>query len=292
MICKLDNCLVSVIIPCYNQGIFLEECLNSVINQDYKNLEVIIINDGSDDSTKYIAENYCAKDTRLKLINLEEHKGVSVARNIGLKQTKGEWIQFLDSDDMLEEYKLRESSKYFEENVDVIISGYRYFESDEGFEKTRILGRSDFLPEVFIDKNDKTDVKKLFFLKNPFVISAPLFHSKIFKKIGGFNETLTGLEDWELHLRCALNDFVFHHFGYKEKSKTLIRLHHNSAMRNVKMMDRNLILFKKIIQAYPEYEMLGIKAENYRRLTFKAFLFSLIPPLFVKLYRKFFLKES
>lgn len=92
--------IVSIIIPVYNTEQFLEECLNSIVNQTYKNLEIILINDGSTDSSLEICKKYQQKDKRIILIS-QENKGAGVARNKGLDIAKGEYITFVDSDDFV-----------------------------------------------------------------------------------------------------------------------------------------------------------------------------------------------
>lgn len=91
---------VSVIIPAYNAEKYLKECLNSVLNQTYKNVELIVINDGSTDRTKDILEEYTSIHCNMRVIHTE-NGGVSAARNIGLEHATGEYIMFLDSDDLL-----------------------------------------------------------------------------------------------------------------------------------------------------------------------------------------------
>ena len=97
--------LVSIIIPCYNQGLFLEETLQSVFNQIYTDWECLIVNDGSDDNTEEIALNWTDKDSRFRYF-LKKNEGVSSARNFGLHKAKGDFIQFLDSDDLIAEDKI------------------------------------------------------------------------------------------------------------------------------------------------------------------------------------------
>lgn len=93
---------VSLIIPIYNSSKYLNRCLNSVINQTYPFLEIICINDGSTDNSTEILNKYARDDNRISVINIE-NKGVSNARNIGIKEAKGRYIAFLDSDDYLEQ---------------------------------------------------------------------------------------------------------------------------------------------------------------------------------------------
>lgn len=92
---------VSVIIPVYNVEKYLSHCLESIINQTYQNLEIIIVNDGSPDNCHLIIADFAARDSRIKIIN-QENKGISVARNCGIEACTGELIMFVDSDDWVE----------------------------------------------------------------------------------------------------------------------------------------------------------------------------------------------
>ena len=87
---------ISVIVPVYNVDRYLEICIDSLINQTYDNLEIILINDGSTDDSKLICEKYLKLDKRIKLIN-QKNKGVSSARNNGIRNSSGEYIEFVDS---------------------------------------------------------------------------------------------------------------------------------------------------------------------------------------------------
>ena len=96
------NELISIIIPIYNTENYLAECLESIINQTYYNLEVLLIDDGSTDNSGRICDDYAQKDTRIKVIH-KENGGVSSARNIGLDLARGEYLVFIDSDDFVDE---------------------------------------------------------------------------------------------------------------------------------------------------------------------------------------------
>ena len=98
---KEEN-LVSVIIPVYNVEKYLPKCLDSVINQTYKNLEIILVDDGSPDNSGKICDEYAEKDSRIKVIH-KENGGVSSARNVGIKQAKGQYLLFVDSDDYIKD---------------------------------------------------------------------------------------------------------------------------------------------------------------------------------------------
>lgn len=94
---------VSIILPVYNVEQFLKQCLDSIVNQSFKNIELIVINDCSTDNSLKIIEEYKQKDERIVLINLKENSGVSNARNEGLKIAKGKYISFIDSDDWVKQ---------------------------------------------------------------------------------------------------------------------------------------------------------------------------------------------
>lgn len=95
------NGLVSVILPVYNVEKYIREALDSVINQTYKNLEIILVDDGSPDSSGDICDEYAAKDDRIRVIH-KENGGVSSARNAGIEAARGDWIYFIDPDDWIE----------------------------------------------------------------------------------------------------------------------------------------------------------------------------------------------
>ena len=95
----MDNVLISVIVPAYNVETTIAKCLDSILNQSYKNIEIIVVNDGSTDSTKDIVLQYCSNYHRVSLINHEKNRGLFLARISGVKKAKGEYIGFVDSDD-------------------------------------------------------------------------------------------------------------------------------------------------------------------------------------------------
>lgn len=97
----MEDILVTIVLPVYNVGKYLEICLDSVLQQSYRNLEVILVEDGSTDNSPAICDEYAQKDSRIRVIH-KENEGVSTARNVGIKAAKGEYICFADSDDILQ----------------------------------------------------------------------------------------------------------------------------------------------------------------------------------------------
>ena len=92
--------LISVIIPIYRVELYLKECIDSVLNQTYKNMEIILVDDGSDDNCPNICDAYKKKDSRIQVIH-KKNGGLSDARNAGIEIAKGEYICFIDSDDVI-----------------------------------------------------------------------------------------------------------------------------------------------------------------------------------------------
>lgn len=284
----MNNKLVSIIIPCYNQARYLPEALQSVLTQTYSDWECIIVNDGSTDNTEDVAKEWTLKDKRFKYIN-KKNGGLSSARNAGLLMADGEYIQLLDSDDLLESDKIKHQVEFLyvnDKKIEVVISGYRYFQDQDPARELLIFGPLDLLPEVALNSEDKKDIIKLFSRTNPMVVSAPLYHKSTFDKVGTFDENLTALEDWDFHFRCIINGISFQHSGYMPKSKTLIRIHNHSMSHNRRNMIKSL---RRLQQKHKNNYIFAV--EN--NLVFSDFKKSLIrslkfvtPPAFIWLIKK------
>lgn len=119
------NKKLTIIIPIYNTEKYLQECLESIANQNYKNIEVICVDDGSTDDSVQIVESFIAKDSRFNLIKAE-HNGVSYARNLGLENATGEYVTFVDSDDKIEQETYSEALKHIEK-VDFVCFKIKVF---------------------------------------------------------------------------------------------------------------------------------------------------------------------
>lgn len=113
--------MVSIVIPIYNSETTLRRCLNSVINQSIFDWELILVDDGSNDKSDDICDEYAAKDQRVKVFH-KKNGGVSSARNIGLDNAKGEWVVFIDADDFVKESYLANLLEHSQKQVDLVIS--------------------------------------------------------------------------------------------------------------------------------------------------------------------------
>ena len=111
--------MISIIVPVYNVESYLKECLESIRQQTFTDIEVILVNDGSNDGSREICERYCEKDIRFRLIN-QENQGQSVARNRGFKESIGQYIMFVDSDDVINTNVLEVLLPYMKTDVDIV----------------------------------------------------------------------------------------------------------------------------------------------------------------------------
>ncbi len=156
---------VSIIIPVYNTEKYLEKCLNSVTNQTYQDLEIIIINDGSTDSSETIIKKYADKSQQIKYLK-QKNAGQSRARNNGLKAATGDLIVFLDSDDFLDTNMISKLIKPFEEdkNIELTFCNYYMYYSEDKIIKNQYF------------QNSISDLKKAYLIEPP----GPAF--KMYKK--------------------------------------------------------------------------------------------------------------
>lgn len=183
-----NNSIVSVIVPCYNHGIYLSECLDSILNQTYKNWECIVIDNGSTDNTKQITESFAQKDKRFKYIYTEQ-KGVSFARNLGIKSSTGKYILPVDADDKI-------AHLYIENGVDVL----------EKKENIKLV----YCNAMMFGAADKDWMLPEFSLKNilieNIIFCSGLYGRKDYDQTNGYNEQMVeGFEDWDFWLALLKN---------------------------------------------------------------------------------------
>lgn len=181
------NDLITIIIPVYNGEKYLNKCLDSIINQTYKNLEIIIVNDGSTDNTKKICDEYIKKDNRIKVIN-KKNEGVSAARNDGIEASAGKYISFVDADDFIEK-------EFAEKMLDILIKydakyvtcGYKRVYDDH----TEFVNND--LSEMVVTKDEY--IKKLLNVQNGYgFVHMKLIEKDILKNVR-FNKELKVGED-------------------------------------------------------------------------------------------------
>jgi len=241
----MDKPLVSIIIPTYNYGALIGQTLQCVLQQSYSNWEVIIIDDGSTDNTRDIIQPFIT-DRRFSYYK-QENKGLPAARNAGIEIAKGEYIQFLDADDLLSEEKIAIQVEYMEKHqwLHISYTNGLYFKEDNVHETyaNRRMTQTSWIPKL----NGK-GIHLIMELvrRNIMPVNAALMKREVFSLIGLQNDTLKSLEDWEFWLRCAIGDL---YFGYCDhhSSIALIRLHSESmSIDKMRMMSQELFLREKI----------------------------------------------
>ena len=210
--------LVSIVIPVYNAEKYLARCLDSIVNQTHKNIEILLINDGSVDNTFNICEEYARNDRRIKLFH-EDNQGVSVARNCGIDNATGEYLVFIDADDYIEHNYVETLVNTIEkEKVDMVICGIKEIISDSTINRkargeiTGVLGDDyfniiDFLCVPFskIYRNQIIKEQKLKFLKELNYAEDELFNLNYYKNVKSYVFIDSPLYIYDHHLN-SLSD--------------------------------------------------------------------------------------
>ena len=206
----MNHPTVSVVVPCYNQAQYLDEALQSVLDQTFSNWECIIINDGSPDNTEQVAHKWLQLDSRFKYIT-QENSGLSEARNAGILTAKGQYILPLDSDDKIGKDYLELAIEVFQKDAAIKIV----------YCKARKFGAADTewnLPTYNLDE---------LFVDNMIFCSA-LFRKEDWISVGGYDKNMReGLEDWEFWIALLKDGSKVHRleevqFYYRIKSESMI----------------------------------------------------------------------
>lgn len=269
--------LISIICPCYNQAQYLDECLQSVLDQTFSDWECIIVNDGSPDNTEEVARKWIERDQRFKYLK-QKNKGVSAARNLGIRHAEGNYFQFLDGDDKLQKNKLLYQIKILESNgsIDVLYGGSRYFK-DKNPNNLFAIHPTGIVPTVDMHFDDANQLEILL-NKNLCTICAALYRSVIFEKVNFKN---VAFEDYLLNIEIAAHHFKFH-FQKEVYGNCLVRLTDESQMVRHLSSERYNSLFnrerEKIKSGLRMCYFSQYKTKNSLNLKEKIAMF--IPPIF------------
>lgn len=209
---------ISIIIPTYNREDYIADTIQSVLEQTYKDFEVIVVDDGSTDNTKSKLEKFGSK---IKLIE-QKNSERAIARNNGVKQSSGEYIAFVDSDDIWVKNKLEKQIEILENNKDIILTYSSCLRINQNGSKIKPAerqkqGYSGLLFEKLLIRN---------FITSP----TPLLRRKNFEQIEGFKSKYIPYEDWEFWIRLStLGKFLFiptplaYYRIHKEQSVKLVQ---------------------------------------------------------------------
>ena len=242
--------MVSIIVPTYNNAHLISETLKSIWNQTYSDWECLVIDNGSTDNTSDVVRIFCESDRRFIYV-YQRNNGVSAARNAGLRLLKGDYVQFLDSDDLLETDKISRQVEYLENNedVDVVYSDFMRFASDipGKFSGEAIavgagyVANSEMLPKLIRGN----------FLR----INTPLLRRRVIDIVGFFRENLYSVEDWEYWMRCACRRIKFTYYT-APAANVLVRINPNGLSHDLQTMQRHYL---PALQEIFIHESLGIR---------------------------------
>jgi len=200
---------VSVIIATYNRASLLQRAIESVLSQTFQHFEIIIVDDGSTDTTAQVVETY--RHPKIRYIRHSENRGKSVALNNGLESAKGEYIAFLDDDDLWLRHKLQLQVDILEksdDDVGIVFSGRMSMDEDGGILEVIRPKRLKYHPRDFLLRNISI------------LASTVLAKKKYLSMVGGFDEAITNREDLDLWIRLS------EHCRFKPISEPLVKCLH------------------------------------------------------------------
>jgi glycosyltransferase involved in cell wall biosynthesis len=251
----MNDC--SVIIPCYNQGQFLQECLDSIFAQTQKPCEIILVNDGSTDEVSQKIFDSGVLDNTVKLITHPVALGLSVARNSGIQQARGTYILPVDADDKIAPNYIEHGTAILRQNPKIgIVSG------DVIFFGTR-SGKAGF-----------SEFSKWRMTIDNCIISGSIFRKSDWERIGGYcADFKDGLEDWDFYLSLLENGFEYHHLNeivyyYRQHAASMTNRLKENSKKQEHLYRCLLERHKKYIAEYAHEALFFMRSE---RIKFQKF---------------------
>jgi glycosyltransferase involved in cell wall biosynthesis len=202
--------LISIIIPCYNQKSYVKECVLSVLNNDYDNIEIIIVNDGSTDTSEDVIFDLLKEYNKISYYKIQ-NSGLSFARNYGFSKSKGKFIAFLDADDILENGFFNEAIIKLEKSNTAFVTCY-----------VRLFGRENRV----VDSAKEGGIENYLLYNNNVVFA--LIKREVFIEVNGFDNSMKkGFEDWDLWLRILSLGYIMSTvkkvcFNYRIKNSSML----------------------------------------------------------------------
>jgi len=231
---------VSVVIPAFNYAEYLGDALDSVLAQTMDDWECIVVDDGSTDDTPAVARAYASRDSRIRFLQ-QQGRGPAGARNAGVRESTGTYLQFLDADDRLAPGKLEFHARFLDENpsVDIAYGFSTYFRTTAPDEVLYSLHGHLSRP-LTAKVNDAAEALKQLELFNIMPVLSALLRRTVWERVSGFNEAVRGTEDWDFWLRAAIAGCTFR-FVDADGARPSIRIHGASASQDNSRMIRSVV---------------------------------------------------
>jgi hypothetical protein len=269
--------LVSIIIPCFNDAVYIEQSVQSALDQTYENKEIIVVDDGSNQKTKAVLKRL---EPKIDLFITQENKGTSAARNTGIAAASGDFILVLDSDDYFDPEFCEKAIAVFQKdsNIKMVTCYARWFWNNKDFHIFK--PRGGVLVNV---------------LPNNFAMGSSMIKKIDWKNVGGYDEEMiSGFEDWEFYIRLHKNGGNTHvipevlfHYRKKKKSRNTMandskyELQEYIFLKHADLYKENFELFtKKLLNKIKTEEREKIKNRN--RIDFRLGSAILRPFRFIK----------
>ena len=243
---------VSIIVPSYNYAKFLPFALDSIMAQTMTDWECVIVDDGSKDDTWHVARAYVNKDGRFRYV-YQQNSGLSAARNMGMNVGTGEYLQFLDADDMIDAEKLYLQSAYLDKHpeVDILYGDEGFFHTDSPDEKLKGRDKSYNREQYLKVSGSGEALVKALSVNNFISVSSPLVRRSLVAKVGNFDTSYKSYEDWHFWFRAAVAGATFLYEPIPG-SETYIRYGHTSMLTNkVKLVEAGIRMRKFMMPKLP-----------------------------------------
>ena len=190
----MNKPLVSVVIPIYNGGIFLEQTINSILNQTYFHLELILVNDAStDDTTLKILSMFKDKDQRIKIVHHQKNQGVAQTRNHGLQVANGKYYAVMDQDDISLPGRIEDEVNYLEQHPDVFAVGGQV---DTINQCSALVGQRSY-------PVSDSDIRKMLPIRSPFCNPTMLIRSSLMKELNYYDTQFSNSEEYDLWFKIT-----------------------------------------------------------------------------------------
>lgn len=242
-----DKPLVSIIVPTYNYARFIGETLECLRAQTYDKWECIIVDDGSTDDTPEQVARFMEMDARFKYVQ-QENARQAAAKNNGLRSATGEYIQFLDADDLIEPRKFEQQVEYLERHpeIDIVYGSMRYFTTEQPAERLYWVwgDNKPWMPEI---SGCGKKLLAALVQQNIMVINSPLIRRSVVDGVGPFDNAAPPVEDWDYWLRCAAAGMCFQ-FEDLPGTLALVRWHSSSSSNDRRRMYVSMLSIREKVE--------------------------------------------